>query len=145
MEIIKSEKLVANLHDKRRICYAQKKFKTSIESWISIEKVHRVIKFNQETWLKPSIDWKSELTKRAKNNFKINFFKFMIISTFGDITENRKQRYQACKQQTRNKLFSFKTKLLYNKTFLRKFISHRNEKTQIFMNLSLIIYVYQYW
>ena len=37
MKMEKVEKLVANLHDKW-ICDAHKKFKTSIKSWISLEK-----------------------------------------------------------------------------------------------------------
>ena len=40
MKIEKVEKLVANLHDKERICYKHNKFKTSIESWVNIEKRH---------------------------------------------------------------------------------------------------------
>ena len=42
----KVEKLIENLHDKKRICDTHKKFKASTKSWISITKVHRVIKFN---------------------------------------------------------------------------------------------------
>ena len=38
MKIEKVEKLVANLHDKNELCYSQKKFETSIKSWISFEK-----------------------------------------------------------------------------------------------------------
>ena len=38
MKIEKIENVVANLHVKKRICQTQKKFKTSIKSWISIEK-----------------------------------------------------------------------------------------------------------
>ena len=32
------EKLEANLHDKKRICYTHEKFKTSIKPWIRTEK-----------------------------------------------------------------------------------------------------------
>ena len=39
-------------YDKNKAsCYTCKKFKTNSKSWISIKKVHRVIKFNQEGWL----------------------------------------------------------------------------------------------
>ena len=38
MKIENVEKLVANLHDKTE-CYTHKKFKTSIKSWISFEKI----------------------------------------------------------------------------------------------------------
>ena len=36
--------------------YTHKEFKTSIKSWISIEKSsHKVNKFHQNAWLEPSI------------------------------------------------------------------------------------------
>ena len=38
IKIEKVERLAANLHDKKRICYSHNKFKTSIKSWISFGK-----------------------------------------------------------------------------------------------------------
>ena len=58
MKTEKVEKLVAKLQEKRikkdrkKICDTNKKYKTSIKSWISIEKIHKVTKFNNITWLK---------------------------------------------------------------------------------------------
>ena len=37
MNIEKVKKLVANLHDKNE-CYSNKKFKTSIKSWLALKK-----------------------------------------------------------------------------------------------------------
>ena len=48
LPFLSKRKLVANLDDKKRICYSHEKFKTSIESWIIFEKKHRFIKFNQK-------------------------------------------------------------------------------------------------
>ena len=38
MKIEKVEKLVANLYDRKGMCYAHTKVKTSIKPWISIKK-----------------------------------------------------------------------------------------------------------
>ena len=47
MKIEKNEKLVANLHDKTEfVKHIKKKIKVGIISWISVKKVHRVIKFS---------------------------------------------------------------------------------------------------
>ena len=70
----KVEKLVANLHDKTEYVFkseyisydTHKKFKTSIKSWISLEKVYKEIKFNQNAWLKPYIDMNTDLRKEKK-------------------------------------------------------------------------------
>ena len=35
--------------------FTYEKFKTSVKPWISLEKVHRIIKFNCKTRLKPYI------------------------------------------------------------------------------------------
>ena len=79
MKIEKVEKLVANLDDIKE-CYTHKKFKIRIESHISAychrmhKKVHRIIKFNKEAWLRPYTDKNIEL-----RNFTFAILKIMIL------------------------------------------------------------------
>ena len=68
MKINECSKLICNLYDKK-LCCSHKNFKTSIKSWISIKKVHKIIEFNQEAWLKPYIDMNTEVRKKAKDDF----------------------------------------------------------------------------
>ena len=52
-----------------------------------------MIKFNQNTWLKPYIDMKTNL-KKARNNSERDFFKLMNNADFGKTMENvAKQKY----------------------------------------------------
>ena len=39
-----------------------------------LKKVHRVIKFNQNAWLKPYINMNKDLRKKAKNDFQKDKF-----------------------------------------------------------------------
>ena len=65
-----------------------KNLKKIIESWISTKKVHKVIKFNQEAWLKPYIDINTKLRTESKNHFDKDFFKLMNDALFEKTMEN---------------------------------------------------------
>ena len=65
-----------------------KSSKTSIESWAILEKVHRVIWFNQEAWLKQYFEMITQLRTEAKNDFEKDYFKLMNNFVFGKAMEN---------------------------------------------------------
>ena len=54
-----------------------KKFKTSIKHGFALKKVYRIMKFNQEAWLKSYIDMNTELRKKIINGFEKYFFKLI--------------------------------------------------------------------
>ena len=49
--------------------------KNEINHGLILKKVHRVIQFNQEAWLKPYIEMNLKLRTEAKNDFEKDFFK----------------------------------------------------------------------
>ena len=88
MKINKCSKLVCNLYDKNNYVVHIRSLKQALR-----KKVHGVIQFNQEAWLKEYIDMNTKLRKQAKNDFEKDFFKLMNNSVFGKTMENvRKHR-----------------------------------------------------
>ena len=74
MKIEKVEKPLANLHDKIEYVTHIRNLKQALNHRLVLKKVDRVIKFNQNAWLKPYIDMNIDLRKNAKNDFGKRIF-----------------------------------------------------------------------
>ena len=59
---------------------------------MKLKKVHRVIQFNEEAWLKPYIDMNTELRTESKCKFEIDFFKLMNIFFFWKTSGNQRNQ-----------------------------------------------------
>ena len=79
MKIDKCKKLVCNLRNKKKYVVHINSLKQALNHGLKLKKVHRIIEFNQEAWLKPYIDMNTELRKLTKNDFQKDFFKLMKI------------------------------------------------------------------
>ena len=89
MKMEKVEKLVASLHDKTEYIIHIRNLKQTLNHGLVFKKVHRIIKLDQNTWLKPYIDMNTDIRKKAKNDFEKDFFfKLMNNAVFGKTMEN---------------------------------------------------------
>ena len=92
-KIGKIEKLICCLEDKENYVTHIVALKQALNHGLKLSKVHRVIEFTQEDWLKPYIMMNTELRMQAENDFKKEFYKLMNNSVCGKTMENvRKHR-----------------------------------------------------
>ena len=122
-----------------------------------MEKAHRVIKFNQNAWLKPYIDMNTKLRKKAKNNIEKDFFKLMNNAIFAKSMKNVKKHREiklVTTERRRNYIVS-QPNSHTTKFFTENLSAIEMRKTQILMNkpvylgfsildLSKIV-IYEFW
>ena len=157
MVINNTKKLVCNLNYKRNYIVHINVLKQALDHGLKLKKVHRVIEFEQEAWLKEYIDVNTELRKKATNDFEKDFFKLMNNAVFGKTIENvrRHRDIKVVKSdKKRNKLVSepnFHTmKLIDNNLAIieMKKVKVKMNKP-IYLGLSILdiskITMYEFW
>lgn len=77
-------KLIPTLSNKEKCVLHYRKKK--------LNKVHRVLEFNQLPWLKQYIDFNTQKRTNAQNSFEKDFFKLMNNSVFGKTIMNIRKR-----------------------------------------------------
>ena len=76
-KVNKVENVISSREEKEKYVMHVSVLKQALNHGWVLRKVQRVIKFDQEDWLKPYIDMNTKLRKEAKNDFEKDFFKLM--------------------------------------------------------------------
>ena len=135
--------------------------KQALNHGLVLKEYRKVIKFNQNAWLKPYINMNTDFGKKNKNDFEKDFFKLMNDSVFGKTMENvRKNRDIKLVTIERRRNQIVRTKVLepnYHTTkfFTENLLAIEMKKTEILMNkrvclgLSILelgkILMYEFW
>ena len=157
MKIDKTQKLVCNLRDKKKHVLHISILKQALNHGLKLKKVHEVIEFNQEAWLRKYIDMNTELRKKASNDFEKDFFKLMNNAVFGKTMENVRKHRDIKLVKTdhkRNKLVSepnYHTMKLISENLSIIELKKVNVKMNkpIYLGLSILeiskIIMYEFW
>ena len=136
MKIEKFQKLLANLHDKTLYAIHIRNLKQALNHGLGLKKLHKVIKFNQNAWLKPHVDITTDLRKKAKTDLEKDFSKLMNNAGFGKtIKKGRKHRdiKLVTTEKRRNYLVS-EPNFHTTKFFTESSLIIEMKKTKILMN-----------
>ena len=84
----KVHKLIPNLYDKEKYEIHHETLKFYLKHGMEITEIHRGIAFEESEWMKPYIDFNTNLRAQATNDFEKEFFKLMNNSVFRKTIEN---------------------------------------------------------
>ena len=129
-------KLVGTIEDKEKYVIHISALKQALNNGLILKKIHRIIQFNQEDWLKAYIEMNTKLRAAAKNDFEKYLFKLMNNSVFEKTMENlRKHRdiRLVTNDKQRYKLVS-EPNYHSSKYISENLIIIEMKKTQIFMS-----------
>lgn len=83
-----NNRLCATLRDKNFYFCHIKNLQQAINNGVQVVKVHKVVSFKHDYWLKPYIDFNTQLRASSDSESKKNFFKLMNNAVFGKSMEN---------------------------------------------------------
>ena len=70
MKINKCSELTCTIQNKENYIILVRALKQTLDNGLILNKVHSVIEFSQEAWLKSYVDTNTKLRKEAKNDFE---------------------------------------------------------------------------
>lgn len=137
----KTSKLVPTLKDKTHYVVHYRNLQLYLSLGMKVTKVHRILEFRQEPWLKIYIDFNSNKRKNAKNDFEKDFFKLMNNAVFCKTMENLRNRVNVKLVHTERKLKKLCAKPSFDrfKIFNEDLVGVENKKVKPLLNKPVYI------
>ena len=129
-------KLIPTLSNKEKYVLHYRNLQLYLDLGLKINKVHRVLEFNQSPWLKQYINFNTQKRTQAKNSFEKDFFKLMNNSVFGKTMENLRKRVDVRLITNEKKLLKMVSKPTYvsSKIFNENLVAVHKIKETLTLN-----------
>ena len=114
--------LIPNLNNKTKYVTHIKNLKLYKQLGLVVTKIHRVLEFKQEAWLKSYIEFNTNKRKSATSDFEKDFFKLLSNSIYGKSTESLRKRVNIEIVNSENRM----KKVLANPTLKKFTIIHED-------------------
>jgi hypothetical protein len=138
------DKLMLTLNNKKKYILHYKMLEFIIKHGLIVTNIRRVLKFNEDAWLKPYIDLNTQQRTLATNEFEKNLDKLMSNAVYGKTMENVRNRCDIKLRQkwggrygVRNLIAApnFKKRTVFSEDL----VAVEMGKTEIYLNKPIII------
>jgi hypothetical protein len=142
----KTQKLIMDLHDKKNYVVYSRLLEDHVSRGAIVTKIHRIISFREEAWLKPYIDFNTAQRKKATTDFEKNIWKLMNNAFYGKTCENIRKRTNVDMINDRNKAIRFHSdpnykreiRLNKNLTIIQRKITSIKYEKPIFLGMVIL-------
>ena len=135
------EKLISHFRPKKNYVIHYKNLELYLQLGLKLKAVHRAISFKQSAWMKPYIEYNTDLRKKAGNDFEKDFFKLMINSVFGKTIENLRKRQSIKVVDNRKDALKEIKKPNFERAtiFSKKLVACHMQKPEIYFNKPIYV------
>jgi hypothetical protein len=137
----KVDKLIPNLNNKTKYVLHYRNLKLYLQLGLKLDKIHRVLSFDQSPYLKKYIDFNTSKRAQSKNDFEKDFFKLLNNAIFGKTCENVDKRIEVQLITNPEKFTKMASRPYFKnfEIFTNDLIACEMKKTKIVYNRPMIV------